>query len=124
MKKMKLGALFGLLFATLQATTADAAQGFAVEGLVTSLAITDNFSHNNGDTDVILELTFNAEGYDCSTTRQPTTHLYAIHKAQTPGGFDFFVRTAQQAYLSGRKLRYQAFRSSSTVCRPEFMQLL
>jgi hypothetical protein len=122
MQKMKLGALVGLLFGVTQATAADASTGYSVEGVVTSVAVTDTFSNNDGSTDVVLELTFNTAGNECGNARAIGA-AYTINKAQAPGGFDTFVKTAQSAYLSGRTLRYQSLRTSSTVCRPQFMLL-
>lgn len=122
MQKIKLGALVGFLFAATQVTAADAATSHAVEGVVTSVAVTDTFSNNDGSTEVILEVTFNAAGNECGNSRAAGA-VYTINKAQTPGGFDIFVKTAQSAYLSGRTLRYQSVRHSSTVCRPQFMLL-
>ena len=122
MKRMKLGVMGGVLFAAMQATVADAATGYAVEGVVTSVSVTDEFSNNDGGSDVVLELTFNVAGNECGNSKAIGA-AYTIHKAQTPGGFDIFVKTAQTAYLSGRQLRYQSLKTSSTVCRPQFMAL-
>lgn len=105
-----------------QAAVADASTGFHVEGIVTSVAVEDTFSKNNGTNEIVLELTFDRAGIECGNARAAGA-VYTITNVSAPNAFDTFVKTAQAAYLSGRILQYQTLQTSTNVCRPQFMTL-
>lgn len=111
----------GVLFSA----RADAAphSSWAVEGLLTHVAVTDKALEVSGSTELVLELVFSSAGSDCGTSRA-AGETYQISSAVSTNSFNEFVKIAQAAYLSGRTLRYgTAKRTSTSTCAPWFLQL-
>jgi hypothetical protein len=99
------------------------ASNWAVEGVVTNVAVIDRALEVQGSSERILEITFSAAGNECGNSH-PAGFSYQISSAVSPNVFDDYVKIAQQAYLSGRTLRYStAKRISTSPCAPWFLQL-
>lgn len=124
-KMLKRAALLLLCASVVVAQRADAAPSatWAVEGKITSVAITDKALETSGSTERVLEIAFSTSGDECGNSRA-AGYVYQISSLVSNNVFEDYVKMAQTAYLSGRTLRYgTARRTSTSNCAPWFMQL-
>src|SRR5688572_15812585 len=90
---------------------------WSISGTVTKVAISEN--PNNGGSGRLLEVDFATAGNLCGSS---TTHA-AIASTESTALFDHWIRQAQSAYLSGRKLNIVTSNATGS-CKTWYVELL